>query len=142
MAPNRQSNANYDAKLQVYLTEERIEEIDEAIENGDWRSRSDYLRHVIRAGESNIAELDPRTDEHRDNQQDQQPKERFVTDGELVEELKRLTSMEGGDFVDVNEAMETFVKELESDITDRLFQMSQDPGSPVETDKKGGYRVQ
>lgn len=141
MTPQRKSDANYDAKLQVYLTEDRIEEIDEAVEDGNWRSRSDYLRHVIRAGESNIAELDPRTDEDRNEKQEQQPKERFVTDGELVEELKRLTSKQGGDFVDVNQAMETFIKELESDITDRLFQMSQDSGSPVETDKKGGYRV-
>lgn len=136
------SKKKYETKLQVYVNEERQEEIDRIIEEGNWSSRSDYLRHVIRAGQSNIAELDPRTDETRPAIAVEGEKEEFVTDEQLVKELRRLTEEHSGDFVDLDTAIETFIDELESELTDRLFQMSQDAGSAVETDKKGGYRVE
>jgi Arc/MetJ-type ribon-helix-helix transcriptional regulator len=135
------SKKKYETKLQVYVNEERQEEIDQIIEEGNWSSRSDYLRHVIRAGESNIAELDPRTDETRASERTEGDKEDFVTDEELVQELRRLTEKQDGDYIDVDTAIETFISELESELTDRLFRMSQDSGSAVETDKRGGYRV-
>lgn len=137
------SKKKYETKLQVYVNEERQEEIDQAVEEGNWSSRSDYLRHVIRAGESNIGELDPRTDEMRsvDRKRGSEDDE-FVSDEELVQELRRLTEDNDEEFVDIDVAIDTFLKELESELTDRLFQMSQDSGSAVETDKRGGYKVE
>jgi len=136
------SKKKYETKLQVYVDEERQDEIDKAVEEGNWSSRSDYLRHVIRAGESNIAELDPRTDEMRSvDRQRGSGDEQLVTDDELVQELRSLTEDNNGEFVSIDKAIDTFLKELESELTDRLFQMSQDPSSAVETDKRGGYKV-
>lgn len=133
----------YKTKFQVYVTEERRDEIDEAVEEGNWSSRSGYLRHVIRAGESNIAELDPRTDKMNSEEQRRGSTDgEFVSDEELIQELRTLTQDNDGEFVDLDAVINTFLKELESELTDRVFQMSQDPSSAVETDKRGGYKVE
>lgn len=136
------SDKQYDTKIQIYVSENRKEEIQERVDEGNWTGLSDYARHALRAGESNIADLDPRSSEITQTSKSDTEKEPYVTDEELISELNRLTDENGGSFVDSDEVIETFVKELESDLIDRLFQMSQQHGNPVETDKVGGFKVE
>jgi len=123
----------------INMSEERREEINEAVESGEWRNRSTYLRHMIQAGESRVAALDPRTDNTSD--QSNGGSDKFVTDEELISELSRLTKNAESEFVTVDELADEFVKEIKSDITDRVFRMANDDESEVQTDKTGGYRV-
>jgi hypothetical protein len=120
------------------IHEERKEEIDQAVEEGTWQNRAAYLRHMIAAGESNVAALDPRTDSES-NSQDSSGN--FVTDKDIISELVRLTEDREDDFVGVDELAEDFVKEIKSDITDRVYRMANDDGSRVITDKQGGYAI-
>jgi Arc/MetJ-type ribon-helix-helix transcriptional regulator len=123
----------------INMSEERREEINEAVESGEWRNRSTYLRHMIQAGESRVAALDPRTD--NTSTQSNGGSDKFATDEELISELSRLTKNAEGEFVSVDEIADKFVKEIKSDITDRVFRMANDDESEVQTDKTGGYRV-
>ena len=136
------SDKQYDTKIQIYVSENRKEEIQKRVDEGNWTGLSDYARHALRAGESNIADLDPRSSEITQTSKADTEKEPYVTDEELISELNRLTDENGGSFVDSDEVIEAFVKELESDLIDRLFQMSQQHGNPVETDKVGGFKVE
>lgn len=123
----------------VVMSEDRIEEIEQETENGEWKNRSSYIRYMIRAGESRVAALDPRTDD-TSSESDSESSE-YVTDEALISELSRLTKQEGGDYVSVDKLADEFVKEIKSDITDRIFRMANDDNSKVQTDKTGGYRV-
>lgn len=136
------SDKQYDTKIQIYVSEDRKEEIQERVDEGNWTGLSDYARHTLRAGESNIAELDPRSSEITQTSKAGLEKEPFVTDEELISELNHLTDENGGDFVDSDEVLNTFVEELEGDLIDRLFEMSQQQGNPVETDKVGGFKIE
>jgi Arc/MetJ-type ribon-helix-helix transcriptional regulator len=127
------------ANLTITVSEERKKEIDKQVESGEWRSRSAYLRHMVQAGESRVAALDPRTDNTSDQSNDQSGK--FVSDEELISELTRLTKNAEDEFVSVEKIADEFVKEIKSDITDRVFRMANDDKSQVQTDKTGGYRV-
>ena len=135
------SDKQYDTKIQIYVSEERKEEIQERVDEGNWTGLSDYARHALRAGESNIADLDPRSSEITRMSTDIK-KEPYVTDEELISELNRLTDENGGGFVDSDEVLKTFVEELEGDLIDSLFEMSQQQGNPVETDKVGGFKIE
>ncbi len=136
------SDKQYDTKLQVYVSKERKEQIQERVDEGNWTGISDYTRHALRAGESNIADLDPRTSGISRTNEANAEKEPFVTNEELVAELSRLTKEHGGDFVEADEIIETFVEELKSDLIDRLFQLSQQHGNSVETNKVGGFKTE
>lgn len=127
------------ASLSVTMPEERKEEIEEAAEEGNWQNRSAYIRQMIRAGESRVAALDPRTDDNTDGSNSSSGD--FVTDEAIVSELVRLTEAKDGDFVSVSELADTFVEEVKSDITDRVYRMANDDSSEVITDKQGGYKV-
>lgn len=115
--------------IQTYVTEEREEEMKEAVEEGSWNSLADYIRHMIRAGESNFADLDPRSAENGDDLQ------RRVSDRELISELD-------DEFKDIDEVIDDLVQDFESDLSHRLFEMAKDNASPVVTDGKGNYRVE
>jgi Arc/MetJ-type ribon-helix-helix transcriptional regulator len=135
------SDKQYDTKLQVYVTNERKEEIQNRVDDGNWTGISDYVRHALRSGESNIADLDPRTSGIPQSNNTDSDKEPFVTNEELVAELDRLTNKNEDDFVDADKIVETFVEELKSDLIDRMFQMSQQQSNSVETDKVGGFKI-
>lgn len=125
--------------ITITVSEERKKEIEKQVESGEWRNRSAYLRHMVQAGESRVAALDPRTDNTSDQSNDQSGK--FVSDEELISELTRLTKNAEDEFVSVEKIADEFVKEIKSDITDRVFRMANDDKSQVQTDKTGGYRV-
>lgn len=136
------SDKQYDTKLQVYVSKERKEQIQERVDEGNWTGISDYTRHALRSGESNIADLDPRTSDISRTNEANSEKEPFVTNEELVAELSRLTEEHGDDFVEADDIIETFVEELKSDLIDRLFQLSQQHGNSVDTNKVGGFKTE
>ncbi|MFB6225091.1 MAG: hypothetical protein ABEI13_01390 [Candidatus Paceibacteria bacterium] len=45
----------------VPMNEDMHRRIKQAVKNGEWNGQAEYIRHLIVAGESDIAELDPRT---------------------------------------------------------------------------------
>ena len=45
----------------VPMSEDMHRRIKRAVENGEWSGQAEYIRHLIVAGESDIAELDHRT---------------------------------------------------------------------------------
>ena len=114
--------------IQTYVTEEREEEIKQVVEEEGWNTLADYLRNMIRAGESNFAELDPRSMENGDDHQ------RRVPDTKLLNQLD-------GEFENIDEVIDDLVKDFESDLSHRLFEMSKDDGGPVTTDGRGNYRL-
>lgn len=136
------SDKEYDTKLQVYVSEERKEEIEKRVDEGNWTGISDYARHALKAGESNIADLDPRTSNISQANETDSEKEHFVTNEELIAELDELTKQHGGEFVDVDVLIETFVEELKGDLIDRLFELSQKNNNSVKTDKVGGFKTE
>lgn len=114
--------------VSTYVTEEREEEMKQAVEEGSWNTLADYIRHMIRAGESNFAELDPRTVENGKDES------RRVSDSELLNQLD-------DEFQDIDDLIHDLVKDFESDLSHRLFEMAKDDANPVETDGKGNYRI-
>ena len=121
------------------VSDERLEEIDRAAKEGTWENRAAYLRHMIAAGESNVAALDPRTDNESNKSQSEY--DNYVTDEDIISELIRLTQDSEKDYVTVDELAEEFVTELKSDMTDRVYRMANDNSSEVTTDKMGGYGI-
>lgn len=136
------SDKEYDTKLQTYVSKERKEEIQKRVDEGNWAGISDYTRHALRAGESNIADLDPRTSNISQANKTDSEKEQFITNEELIAELDELTKQHGGEFVDVDILIEVFVEELKSDLVDRLFELSQEHNNSVKTDKVGGFKTE
>lgn len=114
--------------LDLYVNEERAEEIDQKIEEGGWNSRSDYLRNIVRAGESNFADLDPRTgiNDEIDNQR--------VSDNQLINEVSN-------EFRDIDEIIDDLVEDFRSDLTHRLFEMAQSEENPVVSNGRGEYKI-
>ena len=113
--------------IQTYVTEEREEELKQAVEAGNWNTLADYIRHMIRAGESNVAELDPRGSGHK-------PSQERVSDRVLVDELDN-------EFKDIDQIISNVVSDLEREVSQRLFEMAKDDEHPVVTDGRGNYRI-
>lgn len=115
--------------VQTYVTEEREEEMKQAVEEGGWNTLADYIRHMIRAGESDFADLDPRTNGGSEGEN------RRVTDAELRSQLN-------DEYQDFDEVVEDLIADFEADLSHRLFEMATDDGTGIETDGKGNYRLE
>lgn len=114
--------------IQTYVTEEREEEMKRAVEEGGWNTLADYIRHMIRAGESDFAELDPRTTENGEDEN------QHITDAELLTRLD-------DEYTNIDDVIEDLIQDFEEDLSQRLFEMAKDDASRVETDGKGNYRI-
>lgn len=114
--------------IQTYVEEEREEEMKQAVEEGGWNTLADYLRHMIRAGESNFVDLDPRSSNGSTNAS------RRVNNTELQNELNN-------EFQNIDQIIGDLVEDFESDLSHRLFEMAQDDTIPVETDGRGNYKL-
>jgi len=115
--------------IQTYVEEEREEEMKQAVEEGGWNTLADYIRHMIRAGESNFAELDPRSSNGSSSPN------RRVSNSELRNELNN-------EYQYVDDITEELVKDFKADLQHRLLQMSEDEASPVTTDGGGNYKIE
>jgi hypothetical protein len=117
------------SNVYTYVDEERREEIEQAVEEGGWNSLADYVRCMIRAGESNFAELDPRSSNGSTSAS------RRVSNAELRSELS-----EEQQFID--DIIDDLVEDFRSDLSHRLKQMAEDDTVPVETDGRGNYKIE
>ena len=128
----------------ISFSEERMEEIDKTVEEGTWENRVEYIRHIIRAGESNVAALDPRTSSTRTDttpDDDDSPGD-AITDEELLTQLRQKCDEVGeGEFVPADEVIQPFLNDLDDTLSKRLLDLGVGDGTGVETNGKGEYRV-
>ena len=117
------------SNVYTYVDEERRKEIEEAVEEGGWNSLADYVRTMIRAGESNFAELDPRSSNGSN------AAERRVSSAELRSELT-------DEFQHVDEVIDDLVKDFRADLRHRMKEMEQDEAYSVESDGAGNYKIE
>lgn len=90
---------------------------------------ADYVRTMIRAGESNFADLDPRSSEGSDDTN------RRVTDSELRGELN-------GEYQHIDDVIEDLVMDFKADLRHRMKEMERDDAYPIESDGAGNYRIE
>lgn len=128
----------------ISFSDNRIEEIEKAVEEGNWENRAEYLRHMIRAGESNVAALDPRTSStHTETTPDgSDPPGDVITDEELLTQLRqKCDEVDDGEFVPADEVIQPFLDDLDSTLSNRLLDLGVGEGTAVETNGKGEYRI-
>ena len=128
----------------ISFSDDRIEEIEKAVEEGNWENRAEYLRHMIRAGESNIAALDPRTSSTRTEttSDDSDSPEDAITDEELLTQLRQKCDEVGdGEFVPADEVIQPFLDDLDNTLSKRLLNLGVGEGTGIETNGKGEYRI-
>jgi Arc/MetJ-type ribon-helix-helix transcriptional regulator len=117
------------SNVYTYVDEERREEIEEAVEEGGWNSLADYVRTMMRAGENNFAELDPRSSDGSN------AGEKRVSNAELRSELS-------DEFQHVDEVINDLVEDFKADLRHRMKEMERDDAYPVESDGAGNYRIE
>ncbi len=128
----------------ISFSEERMEEIDKTVEEGNWENRVEYIRHIIRAGESNVAALDPRTSSTRTETtpDDSDSPGDAITDEELLTQLRQKCDEVGdGEFVPADEVIQPFLDDLDDTLSKRLLDLGVGDGTGVETNGKGEYRI-
>ena len=96
--------------------------VEKKTEDGDWSSKSSYMRDMIRAGESNIAEFDPRSGSNTDKTDEI---DKMILDG-LDTEIK-----------EIDECLEPALNSLAS----RLDEMANNDEYQVERIPRKGYKL-
>jgi Arc/MetJ-type ribon-helix-helix transcriptional regulator len=107
----------------VPMNEDMHRRIKRAVENGEWSGQAEYIRHLIVAGESDIAELDPRT--NSSNQTIGFNAEKAILDG-LSDEYQ-----------DVDDVLDSALNSLAT----KLDEMANSEESPVEYHPRKGYKL-
>lgn len=127
--------------MNIGVTEERKAEVDKVVEEGPWSNRTEYLRTILRVGESDFATLDPRTSDGQDGRDEtESPLE--ISDTELLAELRRQAEETDEEYVPVEEVVKPFLEDLDQELTDKLLEMGIDDSTGVETDGRGGYKLE
>lgn len=127
---------DYTEQLSVSMTPEMKKRVEES----EWRSQAEYIRQMIRAGESNIAALDPRTTN--------QDGDTEITNTDDVEELAQalddivLLNELGDDPQSIKEVLEGPTRLFQSVLADRLDELASNEASPVQYDTlEGEYHL-
>jgi Arc/MetJ-type ribon-helix-helix transcriptional regulator len=110
------------SELTVVMPAEMKRRIDNEANKKDYSGMSDYVRSMVRAGESNVADLDPRT--------------KSSEEGSFDIESKILNGL-NDEFQEVDDALDNAVSSLAT----RLHHMAEDDSYPVEHDPRDGYRL-
>jgi Arc/MetJ-type ribon-helix-helix transcriptional regulator len=109
-------------ELHVRIPVEMKRRIKNAASEKDYSGMSDYARSMIRAGESDVADLDPRTGSSENRS--------FDIESEI---LNGLTD----EFQEVDDALDPALSSLAT----RLHNMAEDDSYPVEHDPRNGYKI-
>jgi|GEM_PF-6030851 len=126
------SNLNESISLNV------TEEMAERAEESGYPNKSEYARTMWLAGESAVAELDPRVGHATDaNVQIDSPESaaKALDEGALLKQLSN-EKQEFGDIV------QTLTQEFENVLADRLHELATDDQSAVTTDGRGNYYIE
>lgn len=123
-----------DKGYSIRLTVKQQKEMEQAVENGDYASRSEYIRAMINAGESNIAALDPRTSDAGGSSSQtthDKPEDaaRSLSDSVLIEALEQGENNKQA----IRDVLEKPVNEFESRLANQLDELADDESSPVES---------
>lgn len=124
------------------FTEEQYRRIEKAVNGDGYSSKSDYVRSMIKAGESNVAALDPRTsDTDKGTHATHETAEaaaKALSDATLIDQLEQGESNKQG----FEESIQLLRQEFENTLIDRLGELADDPSSPVQDDNRGNYYLE
>lgn len=124
---------NYSENINVWVTED----MKKRVENSEWRSNSEYVRQMIRAGESNVAALDPRITNQDDgkagitNTDDAEELAHALSDIALLNELTENPQP-------IKEVLEDPTRKFQSVLANRLDNLASNDASPVQQDTLEG----
>ena len=110
------------AEIRMKVPPEMKRRIRKRAEEGEYSGMSDYARSMIRAGESDITELDPRTASSESGS--------FDIEARILDSLTN-------DYQNVDDALDPVL----SSIATRLHKMAEDESSPVEYHPRKGYKI-
>lgn len=120
------SNQRTRCQITVSFTPARYKEITQTAEEGEWPSRSDYIRQMVRAGESRVAELDPRISS-TDN------------DSGLDVEEKIIEALDDN-WQSREQVLETVLDNIRGELATALHEKAEnEEESPIEFDPAEGY---
>lgn len=125
----------------ISVTPEKKEEIKQRVEDQGWSYMSQYIEACFNAGESSVRTLDPRTGNSNTSNQETTTQQ-YVTTEELVEQIKKQSAESGDEFIDIEDIVEPFLKQLDAELSERIGEMAENKESPIVTDYRGGYKSQ
>lgn len=135
MTDDSNQGSNLTVQRTMMITPEMHERAKRAVEDGEYNNKSEYWRATIQAGESRIADLDPRTGDGQSslkNVEEVETAAKALDDKIILNQL----SEEKQEFGNV---VECLTQEFENVLADRLHEMANDDQSVVETDGRGNY---
>jgi metal-responsive CopG/Arc/MetJ family transcriptional regulator len=111
-------------QISISMPDEMVNRLSKKAEENGFGNRSNYIRSMIRAGESDISRLDPRTSSST-TEDDSVEIENMILDG--------LTN----EYQDIDDALDSAVKQMAG----QLQTMAESESYPVEHDPIEGYRL-
>jgi len=134
--------SKYTERFNILLSEEQDRRMEKAVNEDGYSSKSDYVRSMIEAGESNVAALDPRTsDTDTDtyaNHDTAEAAAKALSDSALIDQLDQGETNKQG----FEESIQSLRQAFENTLVDRLGELSNDPSSPVQDDNRGNYYLE
>lgn len=132
----------YTENLTTAFSEEQYRRIEKRVNKGGYSSKSEYVRSMIEAGESDITALDPRTsdtdtDIHA-NHETAEAAAKALSDSALIDQLDQGEANRQGFEESIQELRQAF----ENTLVDRLGELANDPSSPVQNDNRGNYYLE
>lgn len=123
-------------KITATVPDEMKDRVEEKAKQGPYGSEADYIRSMIRAGESRVADLDPRT--HTEGTQKE-----MESLGDVVEELgpKLLLDTLTNTPQDIEEIIKRPTDEFQSELAHKLDSMAKNDKSTVHHDPMNGYYI-
>lgn len=119
------------------VTEDMKQRVEEAGE-GDYTSQGEYFRKMFLAGESAVADLDPRVGDNGNSSRDIDSAEaaaKALDDETLLNCLSE-------DKQEFSEIVEQLTQEFENVLANRLLELANSDHSAVETDGQGNYYLE
>ena len=133
--------AKYTERIGTYYTKEQYRRIEKKVDEDGYASKSEYVRSMVEAGESNVAALDPRTSETEDTHANYETAEaaaKALSDAVLIDQLDQGESNKQR----FEESIQVLRQQFENTLVDRLGELSNDPSSPVQDDNRGNYYLE
>jgi len=134
--------SKYTEQLHSKLSEEQYRRMEKRVDEDGYGSKSEYVRSMIEAGESNVAALDPRTsdtdtDTHA-NHDTAEAAAKSLSDSTLIDQLDQGETNKQG----FEESIQSLRQAFENTLVERLGELSNDPSSPVQDDNRGNYYLE
>lgn len=123
-------------KITATVPDEMADRVDKKSKEGPYGSKADYIRAMIRAGESRVADLDPRI--HTESAAAE-----VESLGDMVEKLgpKLLLGSLTDTPQDIEEVIERSTNEFQSELAYKLDEMAKDDKSSIQYDPMNGYYI-